>query len=65
MIRAYECRKLWAKPYFYGVFCANMCSTQRSESANMVLKNSLSRNSSLNSFITQCTKLTDDRDKCR
>ncbi|KAM3370713.1 hypothetical protein ACQJBY_018202 [Aegilops geniculata] len=64
MTRAYECRHKWAKPYFSKVFCARMCSTQRSECANFMLKIHTVCNSSINAFITQYTKLIDDRESC-
>ena len=70
MTRAYECRHKWAKSYFSKVFCARMCttqrmcSTQRSECANMMLKIHTVCNSSINAFITQYTKLIDDRESC-
>lgn len=38
MKRIFKYREKWAKPYFMQVFCGGMTSTQRSESANHMLK---------------------------
>lgn len=62
MIRTFQCRSKWAKPWSKGNFCAGMTSTQRSESANWMLKRFVPRNSSMNQFVSQFSKLLDDRD---
>ncbi|KAM0931939.1 hypothetical protein ACQ4PT_000025 [Festuca glaucescens] len=63
MIRAFEARHKWAKPYFKDKYCARMTSTQRVESANHMLKTYVPRNSSMNKFVSQCNKLLKDRNE--
>jgi hypothetical protein len=53
----YNNRGKWAKAYFRGTFCARMSCTQRSESANHMLKRFVPRNCSMNRFVVQFNKL--------
>lgn len=57
MVRTYDKRHRWAKCYNRGTFCARMTSTQRSESANHMLKTVVPRNSSMNRFVANLNKL--------
>ncbi|CAN6171826.1 unnamed protein product [Urochloa humidicola] len=57
----YKKREKWAKLYFRDSFCARMASTQRSESANHMLKRFVPRNCSMNRFVVQFNKLLFDR----
>jgi hypothetical protein len=63
MSRTYGKRHKWPKPWSKDKYCARMTSTQRSESANFMLKRFVPRNSSMNHFVTQYSRLLFDRDR--
>ena len=63
LAQIYETRHKWVKSYFKGVFCARMISTQRSESANHMLKNILSPACTLRQFLDQYMKMQYIRDE--
>uniref|UniRef100_A0A0A9CVN5 Protein FAR1-RELATED SEQUENCE n=1 Tax=Arundo donax TaxID=35708 RepID=A0A0A9CVN5_ARUDO len=57
MEKTYNKRKKWAKPWVKDKFCARMASTQRSESANSILKKVIPSNAPMNRFVDQYRKL--------
>ncbi|KAE8787232.1 hypothetical protein D1007_38848 [Hordeum vulgare] len=62
LTQVYEVRHKWAKPFFMGVFCAKMTSTQRSESANHLLKGYVPPGCPMQLFLRQFEKLQFDRE---
>lgn len=62
LTQIYEVRQKWAIPYFRDTFCAKMTSTQRSESANHMLKGYIPPGCSMHLFVKQYAKLQFDRD---
>jgi hypothetical protein len=59
--RIYQNRGMWARPYFMDVFCAGMTSTQRSESANHMLKQFIQRSSPMHIFVSKFSEFQNDR----
>ena len=62
LIQIFEVMHKWAKPYFSGKFCAKQTSTQRSESANHLLKGYIPPACPMNLFVKQYNKLQFDRE---
>jgi hypothetical protein len=60
--RIYRNRQKWAKCYFLDVFCAGMTSTQRSESANHMLKGHIPRESPMHLFVRKYNNFLQYRD---
>jgi len=62
LARAYQNRDMWAKPFFTETFCAGMTSTQRSESANHLLKTYIPRSAPMHLFVSQYNIMIADCD---
>lgn len=61
LVRLYKHRAMWAKPYFMDVLCAGMTSTQRSESANHMLKRFIQRSAPMHMFVRKFNEFQSDR----
>lgn len=62
MTQIYEVRAKWVKPYFKTKFCAKMTSTQRSESANHMLKGFVPASCTMYLFVRQYMRLLFNRE---
>ncbi|CAO2183235.1 unnamed protein product [Urochloa humidicola] len=55
--RLYRYRDRWATPYFMNVFCGGMTSTQRSESANHMVKALIQKAAPMHLFVSKFREL--------
>ncbi|CAL5049009.1 unnamed protein product [Urochloa decumbens] len=64
--RLFKYREMWAKPYFMQDFCAGMTSTQRSESANHMIKTIIQKAAPMHLFVSKFTEFQTTRksDEC-
>ena len=60
--KVYEVRHKWAKPFLKDVFCVKMTSTQRSESANSMLKSYVPPGCPMHMFVKHYMRLQFARD---